>query len=289
VSTGRGAIFWAVVVALLCSVALTTPAQAREWRAGVESGAGNESSETTQGSDRRIDPPDDASRSSDPEPGHPVGELELKATDKMFTMFPVTGPVSYTDSWGAPRSGGRTHKGTDIFAAKGTPIVAVAPGTVIGAGVSDGTAGIYVKIQHGDGDVSVYLHLDNDTPGTDDGKVVGIANGIDEGVTVNTETIIGYVGDSGNAETTPPHLHFEYRPDGSNSVNPFPLLKAVQGAGLTSQETSAETTLPFTGLETTRFAWLATALLAAGVSLLVAARRRQPIQTYGLTSEADVL
>lgn len=208
--------------------------------------------------------PTDGARASSQDGSDETVEL---AASHLLIVFPVAGRNSYTDSWGAPRSGGRTHKGADIFAAKGTPVVAVAPGEVIGAAVSDGTAGVYVKIRHANGAVTAYLHLNNDTPDTDDGAVVGIADGIAEGAVVDAGTIIGYVGDSGNAEGTPPHLHFEYRPDGVNAVNPFPLLQVVQG--VVAQAGTAAEALPYTGYESTPMPGAGFLLLAAGMLILL--------------------
>ncbi len=144
-------------------------------------------------------------------------------------VFPVVGTNTWGDTWGAPRSGGRTHKGADIFADKGTPVVAAAAGTVTQIGVGE-RAGRYIYITHDDGWRTLYIHLDNDTPGTDDGLGGAPAPGIAVGVRVEAGDVIDFVGDSGNAEGTPPHLHFELRrPDGT-AINPAPHLRfAVTG------------------------------------------------------------
>ncbi len=142
-------------------------------------------------------------------------------------VFPVVGDVTYRDTWGAPRSGGRTHEGTDIFAPKGTPVVAAAPGTVVRITVGE-RAGRYIVVEHFDGWRTYYLHLDNDTPGTDDGLGGAPAEGIAVGVRVEAGQILDFVGDSGNAEGTPPHLHFELHPPGEGPINPYPHLRAAQ-------------------------------------------------------------
>ena len=142
-------------------------------------------------------------------------------------LFPVAGDHSYVDTFGAPRSGGRTHKGTDIFAAKLTPVVAAADGTVIRIAIGK-LAGRYIVVLHDDGWRSYYLHLNNDTPGTDDGRGGAPAPGIAIGARVAVGDVLDHVGDSGNAEGTPSHLHFElHDPDGS-AVNPTPHLRAAE-------------------------------------------------------------
>jgi murein DD-endopeptidase MepM/ murein hydrolase activator NlpD len=181
-----------------------------------------------------------------------------------FPVFPVVGTAKYSDTFGAYRHPNRKHQGTDIFAPKMTPVVACKSGMVISAGVSSGRAGVYVKVRHDDGAVSVYIHLNNDTPGTDDGKGVGIAPGIAKGVRVEAGTLLGFVGDSGNAENTPPHLHFEYRPNGTTAVNPYPLLRMSQGHHMQLDLDS----LPYTGADDDVMMALAVALLATGVALL---------------------
>lgn len=256
---------------VLCVVFWAAPAMAAEENPPSAADADGETSEDQNAA------PDENAQQTDESPEAPSNDpdptLEVNATNA-FLIFPVAGRISYIDSWGAPRSGGRTHKGTDIFAEKGTPVVAVAPGVVISAAVSDGTAGVYVKVRHPDGAVSVYLHLNNDSPGTDDGQVVGIANGIAEGTFVPAGMILGYVGDSGNAESTDPHLHFEYRPDGKTAVNPFPSLQTVQGPIQGDTHTSP-TTLPYTGLPSSKLGALAMVLILAGWTVLMGERAQE--------------
>ena len=143
-------------------------------------------------------------------------------------LFPVAGEHSYVDTFGAPRSGGRTHQGTDTFADKLTPVVAAAGGTIVRVAIGD-LSGRYIVIQHEDGWRSYYLHLNNDTPGTDDGLGAAPVDGIVVGAVVEAGDLLDFVGDSGNAEGTPPHLHFElHRPDGT-AVNPYGHLLEAQG------------------------------------------------------------
>lgn len=120
-------------------------------------------------------------------------------------VCPVQGPVSFVDSFGAPRSGGRAHEGVDMMAGMGTPTVAPVSGRVEHRGNDVG--GLSWWVYGDDGDEYFGTHLS------------GYAN---EGVGwVAAGTIIGYVGDSGNAAGTP-HLHFEIHPGGGGAIDPFP-------------------------------------------------------------------
>lgn len=157
-------------------------------------------------------------------------------------VFPVAGDHAYVDSWGAPRSEERTHEGTDIFAAKGTPVVAAADGKVVRVASGD-RAGRYIVVEHDGGWRSYYLHLNNDTPDTDDGLSDTPAAGIAVGVSVAAGDVLDYVGDSGNAEGTRAHLHFEiHHPDGT-ATNPYPHLRSAESlpfSPTTLQTTPAE-------------------------------------------------
>ena len=203
--------------------------------------------------------------------------------DQQVQIFPVVGGGQFSSSFGAPRSGGRIHLGNDIFAPKGTPVLAVADGVVVGASTEPGEKCCWVKLEHADGAHSVYLHLNNDTDGTDDGLALGVAEGIRKGVQVNAGTVIGYVGDSGNAEDTPPHLHFEYREKGTDSIDPHVLLTAapvLEDLNTVLPVVAAVETLPFTGHESVPLALAAAAFLLAGVVVVVASRRDVVIITY---------
>lgn len=146
--------------------------------------------------------------------------------DFILETFPHAGSdVRFRDTWGARRSGGRRHKGTDILSPRGTPILAVAPGVVVFVG-KQRLSGYTVKIEHAEGWVSTYMHLNNDTPGTDDGKggpEAAFAPGMEVGTEVQTGQLIGWVGDSGNAERTTTHTHFELKHNGTK-LNPYPYL-----------------------------------------------------------------
>jgi murein DD-endopeptidase MepM/ murein hydrolase activator NlpD len=127
-------------------------------------------------------------------------------------VCPVNGAVSFSDTYGASRSGGRAHQGVDMIAAKGTPAVAVSSGTV--SLQSSSLGGITAYLYSG-GDMYYYAHLD------------GYADGISSGASVSTGQTIGYVGNSGNAAYTVSHLHFEYHPGGGGAVNPTPLVSSL--------------------------------------------------------------
>lgn len=126
-------------------------------------------------------------------------------------VCPVQGPVHFTDTWGAARSGGRTHQGVDMMSAYGTPTVAPVSGRVEHRGSSLGGLSWYV---YGDNGHMYYgTHLS------------GYAN---QGVGwVAAGTVIGYVGTSGNAPAGSPHLHFEFHPGGGSAINPYPLAAAA--------------------------------------------------------------
>ena len=143
-------------------------------------------------------------------------------------IFPVIGEVHIADNFGAPRAG-HSHQGVDIMTrtngvpAKGHPIVAAASGVVDWIGDSC----CYLAIRHDDGWSSWYIHLNNDTPGTDDGLGWGIAPGITRGTRVEAGQLIGWGGDSGNAEGTSPHLHFELRQPDGQAIDPYDSLLAA--------------------------------------------------------------
>jgi hypothetical protein len=154
--------------------------------------------------------------------------------------FPVDGPHSFTDDFGAPRSEGRLHQGNDLFADKMTPVVAAADGSILRISYGE-RAGRYIVLEHEDGWLSYYIHLNNDTPGTDDGLYEEWPAGITKGAAVAAGDLLGYVGDSGNAEDTPAHLHFELHTPQGEPVNPFPHLLAAAGAPESVVEDALET------------------------------------------------
>ena len=151
------------------------------------------------------------------------------ADDFVIKVFPhETALVDFTDTWGARRSGGRRHAGTDIMSPKGSWIVAVDDG-IVERLEWNRLSGWNIMIRHADSWTSHYLHLNNDTAGTDDGEggpETAFAEGLEVGAFVKAGEVIGFVGDSGNAENTGPHTHFELHVDG-RKVNPYPYLAAA--------------------------------------------------------------
>jgi len=144
-------------------------------------------------------------------------------------VFPLLGAGDIGSHFGADRDGGRRyHMGNDLFAPKLQPVVAVADGTVTRIAGDSGISGYRVHVRHDDGWSSLYIHLNNDTAGTDDGNGIGIRPDLREGDRVEAGEIIGWNGDSGNAETTPSHLHFELRDPAGDSVDPQPSLEAAE-------------------------------------------------------------
>jgi putative cell wall-binding protein len=154
------------------------------------------------------------------------------AIDVVYPItFPVIGDTYYSDTFGACRDGcTRTHEGIDImgYGWKGIPIVAAHSGTITMTTESAGRDCCAIwGLTNDDGWKSLYIHMNNDTPGTDDGRGWGFAPGIDVGVYVEEGQLIGWVGDSGNAEWASPHLHFELHRDGVR-INPYPSLRAAK-------------------------------------------------------------
>lgn len=159
----------------------------------------------------------------------PAAAQPKAGEDEFVLVFPQPeGEVRFSDDWGNARSGGRSHKGTDLLAEKMDPVVAVADGVVERIKTS-GLAGRYLMIRHENGYDSYYMHLNNDTPGTDDGRAdlsFTFAPGIEEGAVVEAGQLIAWVGDSGNAEGSTAHTHFELHKDGE-AINPYPFLAAA--------------------------------------------------------------
>jgi murein DD-endopeptidase MepM/ murein hydrolase activator NlpD len=129
-----------------------------------------------------------------------------------------------SDTWQAARGDGRKHEGQDIFATRGTPILSATTGYIYKIG-EDNLGGQTVSIIGKGGRVYYYAHLDS------------YARGIKIGDRVTTRTVLGYVGTTGNAQGTPPHLHFGVYTS-SGAINPLPMLTDRLPPAVTRQETS---------------------------------------------------
>lgn len=200
-----------------------------------------------------------------------AGEPRQATTPALDIVFPLAEAGSYTASFGAPRDGGsRKHQGIDIFAEKLTPVVAAADGIVILMRDTIGGDCCVLRLRHQDGSETLYLHLNNDSPGTDDGMGYGIAEGIALGASVRAGQVIGYVGDSGNAEETPSHLHFEYHEPSGAAIDPYVSLRVSQGADAIVHTTLQEipTELAFTGVSTLFLVAIGFAMVIIGVLLI---------------------
>lgn len=145
-------------------------------------------------------------------------------------IFPVSGGASYSNDYGAPRSGGRTHGGNDLFAPKLRHLIAAENGYVNWWQKNQGNAGNMLELVGESGYRYWYIHVNNDNPGTDDGgggDRWAWAPGTEPGAPVRAGQFIAYLGDSGNAEGTSSHLHFEiHYPDGTR-FNPYDSLRAA--------------------------------------------------------------
>ena len=133
-------------------------------------------------------------------------------------LMPVEGVrvSQVADTWGAARSEGRTHEGQDIFAPRGTPIYSATQGYVYRIGENP-LGGNVVVVIGGGGVRYYYAHLDS------------FAGDLQEGQYVTAETLLGYVGNTGNAISTPPHLHLgmyggSYESCDWDAVNPYSFL-----------------------------------------------------------------
>jgi len=156
----------------------------------------------------------------------PIASANAETRD---IVFPVIGSVNYTDDFGAPRAG-HTHEGNDLLGQKLLKLVATVTGTVRFVAWPEPSYGYYVSIQDAAGYRYNYLHINNDTTGTDDGNGGGTAAYapyIYDGAKVVAGQLIGWMGDSGNAESTTPHLHFEARTSDNTPFSPYDSLQAA--------------------------------------------------------------
>lgn len=140
-----------------------------------------------------------------------VAHLYIKEPDRKISMpFDDVSRRQIADTWHAPRGTGRQHEGQDIFAPKGTPILSATNGYIYKVGENN-LGGQTVSVISAGGRVYYYAHLDRYAPN------------LAVGDPVTTRTVLGYVGTTGNASGTPPHLHFGIYTM-SGAINPLPLL-----------------------------------------------------------------
>lgn len=131
-------------------------------------------------------------------------------------VFPVFGTnAKFSSDYGSPRAGTGWHHGNDIFAPIGTPVLAIADGVLSKVGVNT-LGGNRLWLRDDLGNTYYYAHLS------------GYAAHVRDGVRVRSGEIIAFVGNTGQAITTPPHLHFEIHPGDGPSVDPYPYLVAWQ-------------------------------------------------------------
>ena len=143
-------------------------------------------------------------------------------------LFPVVGPVTYTNDFGAPRGSG-SHRGNDLMAARGAPVVAVEAGRIEKPSWSNRDCALVLEGKSGTD--YWYLHLNDDLTKRDDNRGrscrngVAYAPGLRSGQRVRAGQLIGYAGNSGNAAGIATHLHFELHVNGSRAVSPYRWLR----------------------------------------------------------------
>lgn len=148
---------------------------------------------------------------------HPIVAWRLVRSDPPATVLvPVAGvPVSrIRDTWQAPRPGDRLHQGIDIFAPRGRAVISATSGIVISMGENE-LGGRVVRVLGPGGQWHYYAHLDAYGP-------------VRPGQIIDAGTVIGYVGTTGNARGTPPHLHYGIYKFAGGAMNPYPLLAAAR-------------------------------------------------------------
>jgi murein DD-endopeptidase MepM/ murein hydrolase activator NlpD len=158
-------------------------------------------------------------------------------------VFPVVRPVSYSDDLGDPRAQGG-HPGNDILADKRAEVVAVEAGRIV-VWTRSSSAGCMLYLYGASGTTYQYIHLNNDLTARNDNRgscVPGVAYapGLRDGQAVRAGELIGYVGDSGDADGLHAHLHFEIHPNDGRPVSPFRWLERAQHLAATGEEESSQ-------------------------------------------------
>jgi murein DD-endopeptidase MepM/ murein hydrolase activator NlpD len=168
------------------------------------------------------------SSDGDFKPGKMPSPGRVTATLVKFpgAVFPIDGRFWYGNDFGALRAVDGGHTGCDIFAVKGTPLVAVQDGTIEELRWRS-LGGNSLHLVNDRGDYFYYAHLER------------YADGLANGLRVSAGEVIGYVGNTGNARTTPPHCHFEVHPGSAGPVNPFPYLELWRGGKVANDLTGA--------------------------------------------------
>ncbi|MFZ4755433.1 MAG: M23 family metallopeptidase [Miltoncostaeaceae bacterium] len=145
----------------------------------------------------------------------PVATPAAPAAAQYLKVFPVIGPHSFENDFGAARSQG-SHEGNDIMSPRGTPVVAVADGTIKRlTRVETGLGGVWIWLLDTAGNEYYYAHLND------------IVAGLDAGSKVTAGQQIGTVGNTGDARFGAAHLHFEVHPGGGGAINPYTDLVAL--------------------------------------------------------------
>jgi len=136
------------------------------------------------------------------------------ATSSGGMACPLDRPRSFIDSWGYARSGGRSHRGTDIMGPLGTPVRAITDG-VWDIQRRGRSAGRWAILRGSNGDHYWYLHLNSHT--------------VSDGARVSAGQQVATNGSTGNASAGAEHIHFELHPGGGRAINPYPLVRSVCG------------------------------------------------------------
>lgn len=140
----------------------------------------------------------------------PVAPAAAPQSSGSNLACPVAGPRAFADTWGAARSGGRSHQGVDVISPSGTPLVAMESGRVEYR--SNGLGGKTLRLYGGSGTRYYYAHLSRYEGGNRP---------------VNKGDVVGYIGRTGN--TTTNHLHLQIHPGGGQPINPYPITRAACG------------------------------------------------------------
>jgi murein DD-endopeptidase MepM/ murein hydrolase activator NlpD len=153
-----------------------------------------------------------------------IASLYTKEPDPWIAMpLAEVSKQQIANTWHASRGGDRLHEGQDIFAPRGTPVLSATEGYIVNIGENN-LGGQTVSVIGAGGRTYYYAHLDSYAPH------------IAEGDYVTKQTLLGYVGTTGNAAGTPPHLHFGvYAPGGA--MNPLPLLNDRPSPAKTADKT----------------------------------------------------